>query len=198
MLIDNMEALVSTANFSRAGFSADRDFLTWVRNPRDVHELNALLRDDWDRVPAMIDAPDLVIAPASARAKLSALIRSARKRLDVYGEEMADPRVERLLSRVACHGVAVRVLLPAPPRRSSPVFRHSCVQIRVLTHPYIHAKILSVDGRRAFLGSENISTQSLDRNREIGLMLRGGGVRTLSATFERDWRRGLPVRSSES
>ena len=35
---------------------------------------------------------------------------------------------------------------------------------------YIHAKIVDVDGKRVFLGSENFSVGSLQRNRELGLI----------------------------
>ena len=34
---------------------------------------------------------------------------------------------------------------------------------------YIHAKVIDVDGTKAFIGSENFSTASLDYNRELGL-----------------------------
>ena len=41
---------------------------------------------------------------------------------------------------------------------------------------YIHAKVIDVDGTKAFLGSENFSTASLDYNRELGLITSAAGV----------------------
>jgi hypothetical protein len=41
---------------------------------------------------------------------------------------------------------------------------------------YIHAKVIEVDGARAFVGSENFSTASLDYNRELGLVTTSPGV----------------------
>jgi phosphatidylserine/phosphatidylglycerophosphate/cardiolipin synthase-like enzyme len=53
---------------------------------------------------------------------------------------------------------------------------------------YMHAKIIVVDGKTAFVGSENISTQSLDRNRELGIIVSDAGVfSTLQSTFQKDW-----------
>jgi phosphatidylserine/phosphatidylglycerophosphate/cardiolipin synthase-like enzyme len=53
---------------------------------------------------------------------------------------------------------------------------------------YMHAKIIVVDGKTAFVGSENISTQSLDRNRELGIIVSDAGVlNTLQSTFQKDW-----------
>jgi phosphatidylserine/phosphatidylglycerophosphate/cardiolipin synthase-like enzyme len=52
----------------------------------------------------------------------------------------------------------------------------------------VHPKDVVVDGKEAFVGSENLSTSSLDRNREVGLLLADPvAVRSLEATFERDW-----------
>jgi phosphatidylserine/phosphatidylglycerophosphate/cardiolipin synthase-like enzyme len=36
---------------------------------------------------------------------------------------------------------------------------------------YIHAKAIVADGATVFIGSENISSTSLDKNREMGLIL---------------------------
>jgi phosphatidylserine/phosphatidylglycerophosphate/cardiolipin synthase-like enzyme len=198
MILDDRMALISTANFSLAGLSADRDFIILDRNARDVHELDALVRADWDRTATRVNAPNLVIAPASARAKLQTLAQSATQSLDIYGEEMNDPGFERVLAKIACRGVTVRVLLPAAPVTGAPVYRKGCVHIRVLKHPYVHAKVILVDGGRGFLGSENMSRQSLDRNREVGVLVRGVPVRRLAQVFERDWRRSLSVPQSGS
>jgi phosphatidylserine/phosphatidylglycerophosphate/cardiolipin synthase-like enzyme len=45
------------------------------------------------------------------------------------------------------------------------------------------------DNRRRYVGAINRSTQSLDRNREVGIVLTAGpAVELAAATFERDWR----------
>ena len=47
---------------------------------------------------------------------------------------------------------------------------------------------LVVDGQVAFVGSENISTASLDRNREVGILIADQAVlNTLQQTFQQDW-----------
>lgn len=193
MVVDDRLALVSTANFSQAGFTGDRDFMIWDSSRPDVNAVDTVLRHDWNRSSAVVHAPELVIAPSSARFKLETLVRTASSAVDIYGEEMRDRHLQRVLSAEACRGVNVRVILPAAPPAGSAIFRGGCVQLRVLTHPYVHAKVILVDRRRGYLGSENFSAQSLDQNREIGVLVRGHAVRTIGRVFERDWRRGLPV-----
>ena len=41
---------------------------------------------------------------------------------------------------------------------------------------YIHAKVIDVDSARAFVGSENFSTASLNYNRELGIITSFAGV----------------------
>ena len=52
----------------------------------------------------------------------------------------------------------------------------------------MHAKDIIVDHREAFIGSENISTQSLNSNREVGILLADqSAISRLKETFARDW-----------
>ena len=62
------------------------------------------------------------------------------------------------------------------------------MQVKEDPRLYMHAKIIVVDGRRAFVGSENISAQSLDQNRELGIIVADSSVlSTLQQTFLQDW-----------
>lgn len=37
--------------------------------------------------------------------------------------------------------------------------------------PYLHAKVILRDGKYAYIGSHNLTTNSLDNNRELGVFL---------------------------
>jgi len=51
----------------------------------------------------------------------------------------------------------------------------------------MHAKLIIVDGTEAFVGSENISTNSLNNNRELGLLIsKANVITTLASTFSTD------------
>jgi phosphatidylserine/phosphatidylglycerophosphate/cardiolipin synthase-like enzyme len=66
--------------------------------------------------------------------------------------------------------------------------------VRELGIPYIHAKAIVVDGARAYVGSENLSTQSLDRNREVGILENGSIASTIQRVFEGDWKQAKSIR----
>ncbi len=108
---------------------------------------------------------------------------------------MQDSGIEQALINAAKRGVHVQVILPSPRSGSSDsnsqginTIKQGGVQVKEDTRLYMHAKIIVVDGQKAFVGSENISTQSLDKNRELGVLVADGSVlTTLQQTFQQDW-----------
>jgi cardiolipin synthase A/B len=68
------------------------------------------------------------------------------------------------------------------------------VEVRLVTDVYIHAKIFLVDRRLAFAGSQNMTSTSLDQNREIGLVIEDpGAVERIGRVFDQDFRLGREV-----
>jgi len=66
------------------------------------------------------------------------------------------------------------------------------VDARAGTFLYIHAKLILADygtsRQVAFVGSENFSDASLDKNRELGILIQDKTILDrLSTVFEQDW-----------
>ena len=192
-VIDDRSAVVSTANFSQAAFTSNREFLVFDHNRADVHDLSNLFRSDWDHIPVGRLNNDLVLSPG-ARPTLSTFLSRARSSIDVYAEEVADPALDTLLIQLH-RRVRVEVLVASTytsPGLSS--LRRAGVSVRLLGHPYVHAKMFLEDGRVAFIGSENLSPTSLDLNREVGILVQGGTAARAAKTFALDWSRAsLPA-----
>jgi phosphatidylserine/phosphatidylglycerophosphate/cardiolipin synthase-like enzyme len=62
------------------------------------------------------------------------------------------------------------------------------VQVVVRKVPYVHAKAIAADRRVVFTGSENLSSTSLDQNRELGLLLaETAAINAVETAFATDW-----------
>ena len=203
MVVDNSTVFIMTSNFSRSalggyssgkGFS-NREYAIVDAIPQDVQAVISIFQADWDRTTAQFNDANLVISPFNSRYALMALINSAHSTLLVEGEEMNDSAIEQSLMNAAQHGVQVQVILPAPQGSSGDsnsqgiaAIKQGGVQVREDARLYMHAKMMLVDGQKGFVGSENISAQSLDQNRELGIIVADQGVlHTLQQTFQQDW-----------
>jgi cardiolipin synthase len=201
MIIDGTTAYIMTSNFSRSalgGYSGgssgtrNREYGIIDTNAQDVQAVIAIFNADWDRTTAQFNDPNLVVSPVNSRHAFLSLIGSAHHSLLIEAEEMNDSAVESALVGAAQHGVHIEVILPSSGSSGNDqgiaTIKQGGVQVREDPQLYMHAKIIIVDGSEAFVGSENISTQSLDQNRELGIIVSDASVlNKLQSTFQTDW-----------
>lgn len=198
LVIDGAQAFIMTFNLSPQYYASSRDFAVVDADPKDVAAIEAVFDADWSGGTIAPDtASDLVWSPGSANT-LVALIDSATSSLDIYNEEMADPRIEDALQAAAARGVRVRVDMTYATSWKAALQSLATSGVEVRTYAssakfYIHAKVIIADDAEAFVGSENFSTQSLDLNRELGILLKRPDIlQSLEATFNVDWAGSRP------
>ncbi len=199
MITDSSTAYIMTSNFTLSALggsnnSRNREYDIADSNPQDVQSVLDIFNADWQRSDPNLNDPNLVVSPTNSRTSFTSLIASAQKSLIVEAEEMQDTEIQRDLVEAARRGVQVQVILPEPQQgRDSnasgvSAIRGGGVQVRLDPTLYMHAKMMVADNHQAFVGSENISTASLDHNREVGLLISNTDViTTLQQTFQQDW-----------
>ncbi|MBE3559844.1 MAG: hypothetical protein IMW89_11555 [Ktedonobacteraceae bacterium] len=200
MIIDGKTAYIMTCNLTLSALGGskstrNREYGIIDTNPQDVQAVIDIFNADWNRTSVQINNPNLVVSPINSRHFFKTLINSARKTLLVEAEEMFDQDIAQTLADAAQRGVQVRVILPAPRngekddnKEGIDTIKRGGVQVREDARLYMHAKMMVVDGQRAFIGSQNISGASLDGNRELGIIVADRTVlATLQRTFQQDW-----------
>ncbi len=198
LITDGWQALIMTFNLSPQYYASSRDFAIVDTDPKDVAAIGATFNSDWSSQNSTAsNSSDLVWSPGSAN-MLVALIDSATSSLDIYNEEMADPRIEAALQAAAARGVHVRVDMTYETSWKAALQSLVTSGVEVRTYAssakfYIHAKVIVADNAEAFVGSENFSTPSLDSNRELGILLKRPEIlQSLEATFNADWAGSRP------
>jgi cardiolipin synthase len=194
MVVDDEVALIMNQNLSASSFSKNREFAVVTNRPDAVHTAAAIFEADWTR-GGEPDPRPLVVSPTNARAELLALIAGANQSLDVYAEVLRDPEMLTALADAESRGVAVRVIVSpsADFREARATLVAAGVDLRLLSRLYVHAKVIVADGRRAFIGSENISATSLDLNRELGIIVDDPvSLARIRSTFDADFRVAKP------
>jgi phosphatidylserine/phosphatidylglycerophosphate/cardiolipin synthase-like enzyme len=190
-VVDQRVALIMTLNLSWSALTRNREFAVVTTVPEDVAEVARLFQADWSGSPYQ-PRGDIVTSPDNSRAVLGDLIDSAGATIEVYAEVIRDGDMRERLVEAARRGVHVRILVPSNPTEDAlSLYRNlekSGVEVRLLADAYSHAKAIVVDGSRAFVGSQNLTQGSLDRNRELGMILTDRpNLDRLHSVFESDW-----------
>ncbi|MBV9601088.1 MAG: hypothetical protein JOZ87_30105, partial [Chloroflexi bacterium] len=180
MVIDQQIALIMTGNLTSRYYPNTRDFAVVDNVAADVAAVEQVFKADFDGVA--IEAPaggSLVWSPGS-HGPLVAFIDSAQSTVTVENEELSDAAIVQALVRAEQRGVAVTLTMTYQ-KEWAPAFNTlSAAGASVATYTgekpiYIHAKVIDVDAgtdhAAVLVGSQNFTQTSLDRNRELGVVV---------------------------
>lgn len=181
LTVDGTETVILTGNLVAADYATTRDFVVVDHDQADISAVTATFQADFaSRSTTPPAGTDLVWSPTTAQSDLLTLINGATRSLAVENEEMNDTAVTDALAAAARRGVNVTVTMTANRSwdRAFAQLRTAGVHVRLFPDRqgvlYIHAKTITADTglqtARAFVGSENFSTASLTRNRELGVV----------------------------
>ena len=164
-----------------------------------------LVQADQARQEYQPTVPDGVVSPSNSRLHIFDLLKSAKHDIMIQDEVAGDPALNDLIKAKCAQGVHVRAILgnmkPTPKEptplnvQTAQAWTASGAQVRFQSKPMLHAKAIVVDGQAMYVGSENLTTNSMDHNREIGLLLNDPSlVAPVVQATESDWQNAAPAR----
>lgn len=201
MVIDGTTALVMTSNFTNSAFTSNREYILVDQSPSDVEEIARIFDADWDEITYVPKDPDLVVSPNNSRSRIHGLIAGAKKSLLIEVEYLTDPALAQLLGDKVKAGVDVKIMLALQPKDETTGYdpntdernllaQHGVTQVKFNGSPKMHAKAIIADEARAYVGSENLTANSLDNNREVGLLFNDAApLATVLKSAKADWAR---------
>jgi cardiolipin synthase len=197
VIVDGTTAWIMTMNVTFSSPTQNREYLAIDTDPDDVAEAEAVFQADHAQTTASV-AGKLLVAPVNARDGLLGLVQNATTKLDLEGEELSDATLVPALVDAKNRGVAVRVVLAdSTPSNAMATAVQSLqadgIEVKKLSVPYIHAKAIVADDTLAYVGSANFTQNSLDSNREIGLVISNPDeVAKVEAAVDGDFTAGVP------
>lgn len=192
IIIDRQMVFILNQNITESAFDRNREFNIIDYNPAHVLEAVAMFEADWERKGYTAKENDLVVSPDNSRDKLTSLLKSAKYSIDSEAEVIEDDEIAEILSAKA-KTIPVRIIIPDLSRIPSNKIDaekliSAGVQVKTLSSPYMHAKLILVDGVRGYSGSINFTGHSMDLNRELGILFSQGDIiARAQGTFEEDW-----------
>ena len=196
--VDDDESYISTGNFDNTYYATSRDFGVFDTDSSDVSAIVAVFNADYAHTSITpSDGDDLVWSPTDSQTQLLNLIDGAQHSLDIEQEEFSDTTLINAIVADENRGVTVRVVVEDPSDYSSELDQVEAAGGTVTGYSsstgfYIHAKTVIADygysTEKAFLGSENFTSNSLNDNRELGIITSDSGVADgLESAFDADF-----------
>jgi phosphatidylserine/phosphatidylglycerophosphate/cardiolipin synthase-like enzyme len=180
VVIDGAKALIMTMNLTQTSARDNREYIATDSDPADVADCEKIFTADFASASVNVNGK-LIVSPQSAtpvdpRARLKALIDSARTSLDVEVQSLSDSALTNAIILAHKDKVAVRVVTAtgntpsAGEKDATAKLKAAGVPLVGVATPYIHAKAIVVDGSKVFVGSQNFTPTALFQNREIGVV----------------------------
>lgn len=206
VIIDNRQAIISTANFFDMGSQFDRDFAIDILDPLALKDLTQVF--DADACDERIVAPvpgSIVWGPDHQRSTLLKMINGAQKIIRIYQQDLQDINIARTLVAAARKKVDVRILMMETPfgekhgNKNLPnqtLLVKAGAKVMFIDTRYrnIHAKVMIADDEM-YMGSCNFYTPSIDETRELGVLTKNPhDIGKVLDTFEADWKQATPLR----
>lgn len=188
MIVDD-GAWLMTANWTKAAFTKNREVLIKFTASEAVKFLSQVFEADWRGLVFRSRLGPIVTSPETSRSAVQELITGAQKEILIATEVWEDDLVEDLIRQAENRGVTVRLLLPYKKKSPDGFLPR---ETRMLKKPYLHEKVMIIDGKIALVGSLNMTANSFDQNREVSVILNEPVlVDQLRTWWLRDWGKAI-------
>jgi len=203
-IIDGETMLLGGMNISDEYRYRWHDFLIELRGARFVEEYlsESPRTSQSDPVRLVMNS----LHHSAVREAITALIHGARREIILEQAYFSDPGIVDLLAKRSHEGIHVRVILPlrTSVHHSANIVTMASLmeqghdeRMQIFQYPgMLHGKMILVDRVRAFIGSANLMTSSLDAMGEVNVLITGKNhsvVRRARETVRFDLLRSTPL-----
>lgn len=163
--------IIQTANLTKTAFNSNREYFfrssdTWV-----LGSLNKLYQKDWngEKILSSDIHPNLVVCNINCRAVIEYLLKNAKKSINIQNQYINDENILNILKTKT--KLDLKMIVADTFDNDYLTSYFGSVYARIFKKYYNHAKIMLIDDNILLLGSMNFSSNSLDKNREIWILL---------------------------
>lgn len=184
ILIDS-NWLLSTGNFSFSSFKKNSEFLVTSfdsnitnKNKQNIFNfLKKLFLADYSDITFIQNNDYIILSKLWARHKLEYILKSAKKSITFKIQSLSDKSIVNILKEKHKEWVILNISVANPnsyPSNKDVIdqFKNLWIKVKFTKKPYLHAKYFLVDNEIIYIWSINFSTNSLDNNREVGIIFK--------------------------
>ena len=174
MLID-WKSMISTWNFTYSTFTKNRDLFLFIDDKNINKDLLQIFNDDFLWLNKTIYNENLIVSPLYSRNKIIKLLDSAENDIKIYIQYFLDDEIrEKIINIIKNKSIKITAIIPetAEEKPETQELINAWVNIKVLSKYKMHSKAILIDNKTLFIWSENFSSYSIDKNREVWILIK--------------------------
>ncbi len=165
---------ISTGNLTQSFFTKNRDFILSDTSREVLSFLIDIFERDFSHLGTEDIFPipsNLVFSPVNSREKIGSFLGEAKSRVIIYTQTLQDEEILSILTNLIKQKREVQICT-AKNESNTQSEKYGHFSWKKIAKPYLHAKVIFIDENSLFIGSQNLTQNSLDNNREIGIIIR--------------------------
>ncbi len=181
---------IQTANLTHSSFFKNREHFFVSQHTWMLESLERVFEKDrnWEKILVEDLHPNLVVCNINCRAVVEQLLSSAIDSIVIETQYITDDNVWGILDEKVKSDLDVKLLVSKTDSNNDLLKYFWPLIARTLKNPYVHTKMILIDNKILLLGSMNLSDNSLDNNREIGILLINQQlIQNFLRQFNKDW-----------
>jgi len=164
---------IQTANLTHSSFFNNREHFFYSENSWVWNSLNSIFDKDWNGETIKLDDihPNLVVCNINCRAVIENLLSNAEKSILIQTQYIVDKNILEILKDKSDQLDDMRFIVSDTDSNDFLIEYFGPWVARNFSKYYNHTKMILIDDEKLLLWSMNLSDTSLDKNREIWIIL---------------------------
>lgn len=161
---------IQTANLTQSAFK-NREYFLVGNDPIIWENLHTLFLKDWEweKIYPEDIHPNILVCPINCREVLELMIAQAQESIVIQTQYIVDERILELLKKQS--SLDIQIVVADLDSNRDMLYYFWPKIARALSKPYVHAKTMLIDDKYLYVGSVNFSANSMDENRELGIIV---------------------------
>ncbi|MFH1096778.1 MAG: phospholipase D-like domain-containing protein [Candidatus Desantisbacteria bacterium] len=197
IIVDHCKILLMTLDLTES-IIHDRGYGVFISDQEIIREAEAVFIADWQKKEHIPAYSGILLCPDNSTQGIIELISNTKKKLWIQAHLLQDEEIIKSIIEAKNRGVSLRIILAETTPLSNDInletqkyLSQYGISIKLQSIPSLHNTMMLFDEKIAFVGSQGLDAQSLNDNREMGIVIiYPQAIKRLKWIFSYDWKEG--------
>lgn len=179
LIIVDDTSIISTWNITYSTFKINKDFFIFTKDKEINNDLIEIFNNDFYGKKIIKYNKNLVLSPEYSRVKIEKLLKSSQKNIKIYIQYLKDEKINSLLLELKKKkNIDIEIIIDKSSINDEIVniFRKNWIKVKAFLWKKMHSKAILIDNKYLFIWSINFSKYSIDKNREIWILIKNENI----------------------